>query len=59
VLEEYDIRGNGDEGDGRAMATMVKKRARAARVMVARVVGDKEGGGDEHNNVGNNESTGR
>jgi hypothetical protein len=33
--------GNGDEGGGRAMATMVKKRARAARVMVTRVVGDK------------------
>ena len=28
------------------MATMVKKRARAARAMGTRVVGDKEGGGN-------------
>ena len=34
--------GNGDEGGGLATATMVKKRARAARAMVTRVVGDKE-----------------
>ena len=34
---------NGDEGGGQATATMVKKRARAARVMVTRVVGDEEG----------------
>jgi hypothetical protein len=40
--------GNGDEGGGRATATMVKKRVRVARVMVMRVVGDKEGGGDMH-----------
>jgi len=35
--------GNGDEGGGRATATTVKKRARAARAMVTRVVGDEEG----------------
>jgi hypothetical protein len=34
--------GNGDEGGGLATATMVKKRARAARAMVTRVEGDKE-----------------
>ena len=51
--------GNGDEGGGRATATMVKKRARAARVMVTRVVGDEEGGGDGHEDVGDDESTGR
>ena len=33
--------GSGDEGGGRASATMVKKRARAARAMVTRVVGDE------------------
>ena len=33
--------GNGDESGGQATATMVKKRARAARVMVMRVVGDE------------------
>ena len=58
VLEKYDIRGNSDEGGGRAMATMAKKRVRAARVMVPRVVGDKEGSGNGHDNMGNNESTG-
>jgi hypothetical protein len=30
--------GNGEELDGRATATMVKKRARAARAMVMRLV---------------------
>ena len=35
----------GDEGGGRAMTTMVKKRVtRAARAMGTRVVGNKEGG---------------
>jgi hypothetical protein len=34
--------GNGDEGGGQATATMmVKKRARVARAMVTRVVGDE------------------
>ncbi len=47
--------GNGDEGGERATATMVKTRARAARVMVTRVVGDKEGGGNGGNMVRNNE----
>jgi hypothetical protein len=46
--------GNGDEGGERATATMVKTRARAARVMVTRVVGDKEGGGNGGNMVRNN-----
>jgi hypothetical protein len=45
--------GNGDEGGGRATATMVKKRARAARAMVTWVVGDEEGGGDGGNMVRN------
>jgi hypothetical protein len=39
----------GNDGGGRATATMVKKRARAARAMVTRVVGDEEGGGDGGN----------
>jgi hypothetical protein len=47
--------GNGDEGGERATATMVKKRARAARAMVTRVVGDKEGDGDGGNMARNNE----
>ena len=38
---------------------MVKKWARAARVMVTRVVGNEEGGGDGHDNVGKDESTGQ
>ncbi len=46
--------GNGDEGDVRATATMVKKRARAARVMVTRVVGYEEGGGDRGSMARNN-----
>jgi hypothetical protein len=47
--------GNGDDGGGRATAIMVKKRARAARAMVTRVVGDKEGDGDGGNMVRNND----
>ena len=47
--------GNGDEGGERATATMVKMRVRAARVMVTRVVGDKEGGGDGGSMTRNNE----
>ncbi len=48
--------GNGDEGGRRAMATMVKKRARAAMArMVTRVVGDDEGDGDGGNMVTNND----
>ena len=47
--------GNSDESGKRATATMVKMRVRAARVMVTRVVGDKEGGGDGGNMVRNNE----
>ena len=46
--------GNGDEGGGRATVTMVKKRARAARAMVTRVVGDEEGDSDGGNMVRNN-----
>jgi hypothetical protein len=47
--------GNGDEGGGQATATMmVKKRARVARAMVTRVVGDEEGDGDGGNMVRNN-----
>jgi len=46
--------GNSDEGDGRAMATMVKKRVRVARVMVTRVVGVEEGSGNGGNMVRNN-----
>ena len=34
---------------------MVKKRARAARVMVTRVVGDEEGGGDGGSMARNND----
>jgi hypothetical protein len=34
---------------------MVKKRMRAARVMVTRVVGDEEGGGDRGNMGRNND----
>ena len=34
---------------------MAKKRARAARAMVTRVVGDEEGGGDGGNMVRNND----
>ncbi len=41
--------GNGDEGGGRVTALMVKKRARAARAMVTRVVGNEEGNGDGGN----------
>jgi len=37
------------------MAMMVKKRVRAARVMVTRVVGDEEGGGDGGNMTRNND----
>ncbi len=47
--------GNGDKGGERATATMVKMRVRAARVMVTRVVGDREGGGNGGNMVRNNE----
>ena len=39
---------------GLAMATMVKKRVRAARAMVTRVVGDEEGGGNGGNMARNN-----
>ena len=39
---------------GRAMSTMVKKRVRAARAMVTRVVGDEEGGGNGGNMARNN-----
>ena len=45
--------GNSDEGGGRATATMVKMRVRAARTMVTRVVGNKEGGGNRGNMVSN------
>jgi hypothetical protein len=38
--------GNDDEGGRQAMAKMVKKRARAARSMVTKVVDDKEGNGE-------------
>jgi hypothetical protein len=41
--------GNCDEGGGRGTATMAKKRARAARTMVTRVVGHEEGDGDGGN----------
>jgi hypothetical protein len=47
--------GNGDEGGGRATATMVKKRARVARAMGTRVVGDEEGDGDGGNMARNND----
>ena len=48
---------NGDEGGRRATLRMVKKRARAARAMVTRVVvvGDKEGDGDGGNMARNND----
>ncbi len=50
--------GNGDEGCGRATATMVKKMARAARrVMVTRVVGNKEGNDDGGKMVRNNDNS--
>ncbi len=48
--------GNGDESGGRVTATMVKKRVRAAREMVTRVVDDKEGHGDGGNMVRNNDN---
>ena len=48
--------GNGDEGGGRVMATMVKKRVRAARAMVTRVVGNEEGGGKRGNMARNNDN---
>jgi hypothetical protein len=48
--------GNGDEGGGRATATMVKKRARSARAMVTRVVGIEEGDGDGGNMARNNDN---
>jgi hypothetical protein len=49
--------GNGDEGGGRATATMAKKRARSARGrMVTRVVGIEEGGGDGGNMARNNDN---
>ncbi len=38
--------GNSDEGGRQATAIMVKNRVRAARAMVTRVVGNKEGDGD-------------
>ncbi len=47
--------GNGDEDGWRATATIAKKRARAARAMVTRVVGDEEGGGDGGNMARNND----
>jgi hypothetical protein len=47
--------GNGDEGGGQATVTMVKKRARAARAMVTRVVGDEEGDGDGGKMARNND----
>ena len=47
--------GNSDEGGGRATATMVKMRVRAARTMVTRVVGNKEGGGNGGNMASNKE----
>ena len=37
------------------MAAMVKKRARVARVVVTRVVGDEEGGSDGGSMVRNND----
>ncbi len=40
---------NGDEGGRGVTAMMVKKRVRAARAMVMRVVGDEEGDSKEHN----------
>ena len=50
--------GNGDEGCGRATGTMVKKMARAARrVMVTRVVGNKEGNDDGGKMVRNNDNS--
>jgi len=50
--ESDEGEGNGDEGGGRAKATMVKKRARGARVMVTRVVGDEEGNMVRNNDDG-------
>ncbi len=47
--------GDGDKGGGRVTATMVKKRVRAARAMVPRVVGDEEGDGDGGNMARNND----
>jgi len=47
--------GSSDEGGGQATATMVEKRARAARAMVTRIVGDKEGNGDGGNMARNND----
>ncbi len=47
--------GNNDEVGGRAKATMVKKRARATRVMVSRVVSDEEGGRDGGSMARNND----
>ena len=44
-----------DEGGGQATATMVKKRARAARAMVTRIVGNEEGDGDGGNMARNND----
>ena len=51
--------GNGDEGCGRATATMVKKMARAARrvMVVTRVVGNKEGNDDGGNMERNNDNS--
>ena len=46
--------GDGDEGGGRVTATMAKKRAKAARTMVTRVVGNEEGGGDGGNTARTN-----
>ena len=48
--------GNGYEVGGRATATMVRKRTRAARAMVTRVVGDEEGDGDGGNMTRNNDN---
>jgi hypothetical protein len=47
--------GNDDEGGGRVTATMVKNRAKAARAMVKRVVGDEEGDSDGGNMVRTND----
>ena len=47
--------GNGDEGSGRVTATTVKKRARVASVIVARVVSNEEGGGNGGSMVRNND----
>jgi hypothetical protein len=45
---------NGDEGGRRVTAMMVKKRVRAARAMVMRVVGDEEGDSDGEHMARNN-----